>query len=336
MAQNQNQNYRRNNNPRGPMSEKLGNLRGSIQTRPRQSYRAPYPSADTWIEDGLDHINIYERSTVELGQALAHGNKLGFNHSIFGSFGNIEAFWHYIQSNERDDRIRQMKNETLKDFAKQLTRSKVTNFRAIIIDANYQRIKQYKEIVAEMIQSELPFDCYYYNQSDIRQRHQYSIWLIQGFEEIRKALKENREPDLSRFLDVENSEIYQFVVPAYLRNKLNKKKEEEKAAIEKNTEDDTARPVASLFAAKPANVEQQPAAEETTQPVQQPVEEQVKVETVEANPELEAFVNGSPTVGVVNANEVNTTGISFVEQVLARNGNIDNLPPYVLNSPEPQ
>lgn len=318
MAQNQNQNYRRNqNNQRGPMSEKLGNLRGSIQTRPRQSYRAPYPSADTWIEDGLDHINIYERSKLDLGKALAHGNKLGFNHSIFGSFGNIEAFWHYIQSNERDDRIRQMKGETLKDFARQLTRSKVTNFRAIIIDANYQRIKQYKELVNAMIESELPFDCYYYNQSDIRQRHQYSIWLIQGFEEIRKALKENREPDLTRFLDVEDSEIYQFVVPAYLRNKLKKKEEEQSASSDKPSDDESARPLASLFAAKPSTVDEQPVAQEV---VEQPAAEETKTETSEPSPELEAFISGEN---------------SIVQQVLAQNGDVSNLPSYITNTPEP-
>lgn len=319
MAQNQNQNYRRNqNNQRGAMSEKLGNLRGSIHTRPRQSYRAPYPSADAWIEDGLDHINVYERSNVDLGKALAHGNKLGFNHSIFGSFGNIEAFWHYIQSNERDDRIRQMKGETLKDFAKQLTRSKVTNFRAIIIDANYQRIKQYKELLNAMIESTLPFDCYYYNQSDIRQRHQYSIWLIQGFEEIRKALKENREPDLSRFLDVEGSEIYQFVVPAYLRNKL-KKKEEEQIAAEKTSDEDVARPVASLLAAKLPTADEQPVSQEQ---VEQPVTEteDLPVETFEHSSNAE-----SPAVG----------DNSIVQQVLDQNGDINDLPSYITNTPEP-
>lgn len=173
----------------------------------------PSPSAMNWKADGVDHINISRQASTDLGFALNNSSPLDFYHSVFGYFGSMETFWHYIQSKERDDRIRGMKGPVLQNFVSMLTWNTVVNFRAIIMDSNYQRIKEYDALQDELRNSTLPFDCYTVNAAGIRIRPTFFKWLTFGFEEIRKALKENREPDFSILLDVPKSGIYDFVVP---------------------------------------------------------------------------------------------------------------------------
>lgn len=198
----------------GPMQQKLRELRNQVPKARRDSIRDPSPSPMLWKGDGEDHINIYDRSETELGAILVHNSKLTFVHNIFGRFYDMESFWHYIQSAERDDRTRTMTGQILKNFAKKLTMTRVKNFRAIIMDANYQRIKQYDPVVQAMKESTLPFDCYYVNEeTGLRTRPVFFKWLIMGFEEIRRALKEEREPDFGFLLDQPGTGIYEFAIP---------------------------------------------------------------------------------------------------------------------------
>ena len=97
--------------------------------------------------------------------------------------------------------------------------TRVGNFRAIIMDSNYQRIKQYEPIVQAMIESVHPFDCYYVAaESQLRTRPIFFKWLTMGFEEIRSALKQDREPNFNFLLDRQDTDIYQFAVPQLIHN----------------------------------------------------------------------------------------------------------------------
>lgn len=209
-------------NPRGTMYEKLGSAYYGNKTkrqggRPRvDSIKDPAPSPSKWIADGVDHINIWERGTTELGRALSHGSRIKLTHDIFGKFSSMESFWYYMQSEERDDRMRNMSGQTLRSFARKMTPARIINFRAIIMDSNYQRIKANKPLAADLAKSTLPFECYFIGKdSDVRIRPNYFKWMIAGFDEIRTALAANREPDFTFLLDrINNNEgIYAYVMP---------------------------------------------------------------------------------------------------------------------------
>ena len=198
------------------MASKLSALTGRQPPRKtnRDSIKDPSPSPAKCIGDGIDHINIWERSSTELGVALSHSSPLPFVHSVFGKFSCMESFWHYIQSEERDDRLRTLSGKTLRAFAHKLTPARAVNFRAIIMDSNWQRVKHYTVLAAAIKESELPFDCYTEDRhTGLRKRPTFFKWFIRGFEEIRKALKEGREPNFSFLLDKANSGIYDFVAP---------------------------------------------------------------------------------------------------------------------------
>lgn len=179
--------------------------------------------------DGIDHINIWDAAETELGEVLSHSYQLKFHHTMFGSFNSIETFWYYIQSKERDDQIRSLSGRILKSFANdrsKITICFITNFKAIIADAQWQRISSMQPLVDELVKSTLPFDCYYINaQSGIKTRPIMYKWICAAMEEIRKALKEDRLPDFTFLMDDKSVGIYEFVNAHIKSSKLNNKED---------------------------------------------------------------------------------------------------------------
>lgn len=205
----------------GPMYDSLAGLRNRVRPTEvrKQQYNGikdPSPSPLEWKGDGEDHINIWIEGQTTLGQYLALDSDLPFTHKYFGRFQSVECFWFYIQSQERDDRLRSMRGQTLKTFSRKLTRHRVTNFQAIIADTMYQRVMAYKKLQDAIRESTLPFDYYYVERSGeihLPVRPNFFKWIVAAVNEIRKALQGNREPNFSFLMDIKNVNIYKFVLP---------------------------------------------------------------------------------------------------------------------------
>ena len=205
----------------GSMYDSLAGLRNRIHPKPRRErsndgMKDPSPSPMEWKGDGIDHINIWIHAETDLGRFLALDSDLPVNHSYFGRFCSVETFWYYIQSEERDDRIRTMFGKTLKSFVRRLNRQHVVNFRAMIADTMYQRIQQYPPLLEAVKNSVLPFDYYRFdnrNEVKIPIRPNFFKWLLSALEEIRKAVKEGREPNFGFLMDSRKMSIYESVLP---------------------------------------------------------------------------------------------------------------------------
>lgn len=214
------------NNFSTQMSEKLGGARNAVRRSDgyykeernaqapganvkhgERSSRFALPPADSMGDDGKQHINVWERAATEFGIILDQFQDTPFEHSMYGRFRSIEGFWHYLRSPTRDDRNRATYGFNAKKLGGKNDFVLVENFRYIIMDATWQKIKQYPAIAAEMIKSTLPFDMYFLHNNDqrIRIRPKSAFWMVPGLEEIRKALCENREPNFDFLLDDENS-----------------------------------------------------------------------------------------------------------------------------------
>ena len=166
---------------------------------------------NTFKVDGQDHINIWEKGQTKLGQFLSHGSHSPFHHPVLGMFNNVESFWHYIRSQERDDRIRTMNNIGAKKFSTQLHTVKVPNFYAIIMDTNYIKLKEYPEMLTLFKENELPLEMYFiYKDKGVRIRPSFAVWVLEGFKEIKKALNEDREPDFTFLLEKPTDDLYSF------------------------------------------------------------------------------------------------------------------------------
>lgn len=155
-------------------------------------------------DDGTDHINVGDDAVTDLGKMLNHRADNQFQHSHFGKFRTMEGFNLWLLSNERDDRLRQLQGTKLRSLSKKITKlpETIPNFKAIIIDSYYQSIIQNENLKKAVENSTLPFDVYYVMEdTKLRVRPARYNWLLYGLEEIRKAIKENREPQLKHLLD---------------------------------------------------------------------------------------------------------------------------------------
>lgn len=201
------------------MSKSLRELLNPVKTQVRKTHANsaydPYPvNPNTRGADGEDHINISPYAATELGRAISNEVAVDVRHKIFGKFRSVTGFWYYIKSKERDDRCRQLIAKGLKDFTKGLILSEVKNFRAIILDTVWKKVEQYPAIREALCESTLPFECYFEDRNTgLRQRPNYFSWFLDGMNEIRLAIQEDRLPDLERFLDDKSSGIYDFVLP---------------------------------------------------------------------------------------------------------------------------
>jgi hypothetical protein len=164
-----------------------------------------------WKGDGVDHLNINKSAKTAVGRMLSHNHPFVFTHSVLGRFDSIESLWYYVQSEERDHRVRTLRGRALKDHARSLTNVRVTNFRAIILDSNWQKIRQHRNLVSLIRASDLPFDCYHPNGHGALVRPIYTEWLLAGLNEIRSALQDHRTPMFDFLLDVPDSGIYDYI-----------------------------------------------------------------------------------------------------------------------------
>lgn len=142
--------------------------------------------------DGINHINIYNKGKTELGQMLSHYAYSPFVHPYFGPFNSMEGFWYYLRAERKDEKLRQLYGAQAKFYGKKLVSVKVHHFNILIVDANYHKIIQNPRIANLLVQSSLPFD-HYYTDSRVNGGHKVKIhgfeWLIGGFERIREELK---------------------------------------------------------------------------------------------------------------------------------------------------
>ncbi len=167
------------------------------------------PPLSRYKKDGEDHINIWERGETELGRFLAHGTNTPFHHPVFGMFSNVECFWHYIRSEERDDRIRTMTSISGKKFSENFTPVKVPNFYAVIMDTNWVKIKEYPNMLNAIKENNLPLEMYYiYRDKGAAIRPMFAAWVLEGFKEIEKAIKDNRDPDFKFLMYTPTDDLY--------------------------------------------------------------------------------------------------------------------------------
>jgi hypothetical protein len=161
-----------------------------------------------WKEDGVDHINVSQGAKTVIGKWLNGRNGIAFHHPVLGQFSTIENLMFFVKAQSPDDRIR-----TEYDFnviRRMLSegggvRRNMPYADAIHIEAIYLRILMNESLIKKVVNSDLPFDSYFVSRdTGLRQRFEPARYLVPGYEEIRKALKERRELNLRPFAGVSN------------------------------------------------------------------------------------------------------------------------------------
>lgn len=148
-------------------------------------------------KDGVDHINIHSMGRTQLGKLLSHFAHTPFTHPYFGPFYSIEGFWYFARSGFVESRMRYLSGFRAKQVGKELPYHRYKDFKEDIIAANYQKIIQNEHIRELVIASDLPFDHYYtFGPNSLHVTPKSTSWLVEGFEDIRAALKEGVVPSV--------------------------------------------------------------------------------------------------------------------------------------------
>lgn len=151
----------------------------------------------TLNNDGIDHVNIHSVGKTELGRLLSHFAHTPFTHPYFGPFYSMEGFWYFARSGFIEGRLRYLSGFRAKQVGKELGYKWYKDFKEDVIAANYQKIIQHENIRDLIIESELPFDHYYtFGPNSFHVTPRTTDWLVQGFEDIRLALKEGVVPSV--------------------------------------------------------------------------------------------------------------------------------------------
>lgn len=158
---------------------------------------------NVWMGDGIDHINIFRSGETALGRCLNLDFARRFTNPTLGHFRSINSAWFYLRAQNRDESIRDMNGSALKKYVNTIggAKAQIPNFQALILHIAYLRIKTNKEFTSLILATSLPFDCYQPNTNGLSTRFAHSGWFAQGHDEIRSALREDRDPDFTFAMD---------------------------------------------------------------------------------------------------------------------------------------
>ena len=168
------------------------------------------PATHTIGVDGVDHINTWYGGTA-LGRQMAMAHPHQFRHPVYGSFISVEAFYFWIASPERPDRLRWMNHNQLVSHRRSDGNSRVINIKALTMDAVWVMLEQTPEL-AELVKNkkkEVRFDHYRTEPNGLRVRSPWSTWWVLGLEEIARALRGNRKPNFGFLMDPGSTWIYE-------------------------------------------------------------------------------------------------------------------------------
>ena len=150
------------------------------------------------IDEGIDHINIYSKSSERLGRALSNFFRAQFFHPNYGEFQSIEGFYYWLKTGKQNHELRFLYGFEAKKIGEEFKQiRKVDNkFREEMEYAISLKVVQtpyIQELILDSIEDDLPFAHYYYygdkyNNPVIRDRSKRDAWLIDACEKIRIKL----------------------------------------------------------------------------------------------------------------------------------------------------
>lgn len=199
------------------MREKMGKLFPNKNETFQEDNKSFLPNVNRIGADGVDHILLDANGADPVGRALSFNYRGYYDHPILGGFASLKSLWYYCRSRDRVDRLRDLVGRNLVVFAHKLPTTRMSNIQAVILDAIYMRVIKDQAAIVLIKKSELPFDLYSIeNEYGMRRRLPESEWMIRGCEEIRKAIKEDRQPDLTSFMDTPDQDLHQFLVAEFI------------------------------------------------------------------------------------------------------------------------
>ena len=188
------------------MSEQEASV--SYQTYKERSRTGGYHrQPNNFGEEGVDHINININSKTRLGMLFDPSYCKKIYYPGIGSFNSVSSLWYWLKSKTLDDRIRTLRRVMLVNHIRDNADNfyhRVPNFKAIIGQATW--IKVTTDPKARALIKELPDDVKFLSyhtlaSTKLRICSNYANLMVDVCTEIVTAVKQDREPDFTKFCD---------------------------------------------------------------------------------------------------------------------------------------
>lgn len=166
---------------------------------------APTSRPTAWLEDGVDHINLWHAGRTQAGKILDINYYFNWNHPVIGRFISVAAFAQHIMSKTVDNRVRMMRNYELNQYARYQRENeridRLPMHQVLVLQAMYLRLTAMDNVVEILNEGKhLPLDQYNIRtQSGETVRAAMSSWFVPGMEIVRSAILAGKNPDFSEF-----------------------------------------------------------------------------------------------------------------------------------------
>lgn len=154
-------------------------------------------------EDGITHINCYSKGLTELGRLLTNFAHTPFEHTKYGHFESVEGLWYFLKTGRLYDKFRTLHGHQAKKVGQKLVpkvdaQDKIEipqEFKEDILEGIRCKLRQNKDILAMMVDTDLPFAHYYYygdptQNPPIKTLPEYN-WIMDELERIRTVTIEH-------------------------------------------------------------------------------------------------------------------------------------------------
>ncbi len=151
------------------------------------------------INEGVDHINVYSKSRLQIGRELSNFHFAPFVHPKDGKFFSVEAYWYWLATGSKHTELTVLSDVTAKTEGKRYVakygRVEVPDFNERVLEAIRCKLRQNRAILNRLTETTLPLTHYYYfgdiNDPKIVRLPQH-MWIIDELTRIRGLMRAQR------------------------------------------------------------------------------------------------------------------------------------------------
>lgn len=147
-----------------------------------------------FVQDGVDHINIYSKGKTELGRLLSNFARTPFVYHPWGVFESVEGFWYWYFTGCQHFQFKklygyQAKQEGQKYRDDRIDKTGITESdREVILEAIRCKLRQNKNILKLLTENTLPF-AHYYEYSGKRVYKPEYDWIVDEITRINLLMR---------------------------------------------------------------------------------------------------------------------------------------------------
>lgn len=161
-------------------------------------------SPNSYLEEGVDHINISSRSSTFIGKLLDPSYGKSFEYPHIGRFNSVLSLWYWLRKRPLNDNLRRGSGTNLRNKIAEKTKGHdnvfVPNFLSIIGYATWLKLQSYPHAIEEIRNLPPTVDLISYyvpRASCVRICSSYASGIIPIVQVIREAINRGVEPDFS-------------------------------------------------------------------------------------------------------------------------------------------